>query len=102
LLIKVINGFQPRLIDSLISRKAAPNESVTALITEGLRFLESRTEFWRQQKPIYARRKDASKIQSKVKEARARQTEAKVNKEKERKDKEKSTEDKKANNMTVQ
>jgi len=75
---------------------------VTALITEGLKFLEARTEFWRQQKPIYARRKDASKIQSKVKEARARQTEAKVNKEKERKEKEKTREDKKVSSMAVQ
>jgi hypothetical protein len=35
-----------------------PNEAVQKLISEGLSYLEARTEFWRQQKPMYARKKD--------------------------------------------
>ena len=36
-----------------------PNEAVRQLVFEGLKFLEARTEFWRQQKPLYARKKEA-------------------------------------------
>ncbi|KAJ3379020.1 Tetratricopeptide repeat protein 25 [Entophlyctis sp. JEL0112] len=38
-----------------------PNDRITALVKNALDYLETRTEFWRQQKPIYARRKDHSK-----------------------------------------
>ena len=38
-----------------------PNENVKQLVMEGLNYLESRIDFWRQQKPIYARRKDSFK-----------------------------------------
>lgn len=31
-------------------------EAIYSLANKGLDFLDSRTEFWRQQKPIYARR----------------------------------------------
>ena len=36
-----------------------PNEAVRQLVYEGLKYLEARTEFWRQQKPLYARKKDS-------------------------------------------
>jgi hypothetical protein len=36
-----------------------PNEDIISLIKSGLEFLESRTEFWRQQKPMYARKKES-------------------------------------------
>jgi hypothetical protein len=42
-----------------------PNEQVKQLILDGLRYLESRTEFWHQQKPIYARRKESGGSKSK-------------------------------------
>lgn len=37
-----------------------PNDDISALVSEALRYLDTRTEFWRQQKPIYARRKEHS------------------------------------------
>ncbi len=36
-----------------------PNEQVRQLVLDGLKYFDSRTEFWHQQKPIYARRKDS-------------------------------------------
>ena len=38
-----------------------PNEAVQQLVIDGLQYLEARTEFWRQQKPIYARRKEVAR-----------------------------------------
>ncbi len=35
-----------------------PNEEIRQKISEGLRYLDARLEFWSQQKPIYARRKE--------------------------------------------
>ncbi|XP_065655581.1 putative uncharacterized protein DDB_G0282133 [Hydra vulgaris] len=37
------------------------------LVQGGLSFLETRTEFWRQQRPIYARKKEVRKLKSTVK-----------------------------------
>ena len=31
---------------------------ISALVQEGLSYLDSRTEFWRQQKPMYARKRE--------------------------------------------
>ena len=42
-----------------------PNEDIQNIINQGLDFLESRTEFWRQQKPIYARKKENSQREAK-------------------------------------
>ncbi|KAJ3124217.1 Tetratricopeptide repeat protein 25 [Physocladia obscura] len=39
-----------------------PNDDILSLVKDALGYLETRTEFWRQQKPIYARRKEHSKI----------------------------------------
>ncbi|KAL7754172.1 hypothetical protein RI367_000153 [Sorochytrium milnesiophthora] len=50
-----------------------PNDAIHELVSDGLKYLEARTEFWRQQKPIYARRKEASQIKSKMSHARQRQ-----------------------------
>ncbi|RKP16648.1 galactose mutarotase-like protein, partial [Rozella allomycis CSF55] len=44
----------------------APNDSLSDLINEGLQYLESRTEFWRQQKPIYARKTETKRIHEKL------------------------------------
>ncbi|KAI8848575.1 hypothetical protein BC829DRAFT_393873 [Chytridium lagenaria] len=43
-----------------------PNDEICSLVSEALNYLETRTEFWRQQKPIYARRKEYSKVQAKA------------------------------------
>ena len=37
------------------------------LVQSGLNFLETRTEFWRQQRPIYARKKETRKLKSTAK-----------------------------------
>ncbi|KAI9337886.1 hypothetical protein DFJ73DRAFT_798360 [Zopfochytrium polystomum] len=50
-----------------------PNDDIYSLVSDALSYLETRTEFWRQQKPIYARRKEHSKIQAKAISARNRQ-----------------------------
>ncbi|KNE54866.1 hypothetical protein AMAG_00814 [Allomyces macrogynus ATCC 38327] len=50
-----------------------PNDRIFGLVSDGLKYLETRTEFWRQQKPIYARRKEAAAIRSKMASARNRQ-----------------------------
>lgn len=69
-----------------------PNSTVSGLIQEGLKFLESRTDFWRQQKPIYARKKEAARLHEKVKLAHRRQDEQKESKERERAEKVKQAE----------
>ncbi|KAJ3028485.1 Tetratricopeptide repeat protein 25, partial [Rhizophlyctis rosea] len=50
-----------------------PNNSIVSLVTDALNYLDTRTEFWRQQKPIYARKKEASRLQTKAINARNRQ-----------------------------
>lgn len=42
------------------------------IVKNAIDYLETRTEFWRQQKPIYARRKEYSVIQSKAQSAKNR------------------------------
>ncbi|OUM62120.1 hypothetical protein PIROE2DRAFT_44600, partial [Piromyces sp. E2] len=42
-----------------------PNEEIQSIIDQGLEFLDNRTEFWRQQKPIYARKKEHSQREAK-------------------------------------
>lgn len=37
-------------------------KSLPSFVTSGLQYLDARSEFWRQQKPIYARKKDAEKL----------------------------------------
>ncbi|KAI8609181.1 hypothetical protein BC830DRAFT_1151991 [Chytriomyces sp. MP71] len=49
-----------------------PNDGIASLVSDALNYLETRTEFWRQQKPIYARRKEYSKIIVKAISARNR------------------------------
>ena len=50
-----------------------PNVKVHELVDEALSYLDTRTEFWRQQKPIYARKKDQSKDLAKFINDRNRQ-----------------------------
>ncbi|KAJ3332050.1 Tetratricopeptide repeat protein 25 [Blyttiomyces sp. JEL0837] len=50
-----------------------PNDDIYSLVSDALNYLETRTEFWRQQKPIYARRKEHSRIQARAITARNRQ-----------------------------
>ncbi|KAI9138057.1 hypothetical protein BKA69DRAFT_1094172 [Paraphysoderma sedebokerense] len=59
-----------------------PNEGIRELVQEALRYLDTRTEFWRQQKPIYARKTEAAQIKVKISEAKTRQ----LAKEKEKQD----------------
>ncbi|KAI9203623.1 uncharacterized protein BJ171DRAFT_623115 [Polychytrium aggregatum] len=49
-----------------------PNEEIIKIASDALDYLESRTEFWRQQKPIYARKNERSDLQGKVISARNR------------------------------
>jgi ATPase subunit of ABC transporter with duplicated ATPase domains len=57
-----------------------PNDGIYQLVNEGLRYLDMRTDFWRQQKPLYARKKEQSRIQAKVNNAKTRQGAAKQKK----------------------
>jgi len=41
-----------------------PNENIQKIIDQGLEFFDSRTEFWRQQKPIYSRKKEHSQYEA--------------------------------------
>lgn len=59
----------------------SPKDTIYELVSEGLRYLETRTEFWRQQKPIYARKKEASRIQARVNHAKHRQQAAQQQRE---------------------
>ena len=70
-----------------------PNSTVSNLVQEGLKFLESRTDFWRQQKPIYARKKEASRLQEKVKAAHKRQDVQREEREREKAEKVKAAQE---------
>ncbi|KAH6568059.1 hypothetical protein BASA60_008766 [Batrachochytrium salamandrivorans] len=50
-----------------------PNDEIKGLVNNALKYLEIRTEFWRQQKPIYARKKENSKAVAKTINARNHQ-----------------------------
>lgn len=50
-----------------------PNDRIYSLVSDGLKYLDTRIEFWRQQKPMYARKKEHSRIQAKANNAKARQ-----------------------------
>ncbi len=38
--------------------KDHPDEQIQALVNEGLKYLNTRLGFWRQQNPLYARKKE--------------------------------------------
>ena len=42
----------------LADAKSQQEKSIRDLATEGLDYLDTRTDFWRQQKPMYARKRD--------------------------------------------
>lgn len=39
--------------------------SIYDLVTSGINYLDTRTEFWRQQKPMYARKRDRALMNKK-------------------------------------
>ena len=41
-----------------MEKKLASSQKIQDLCLEGINYLDSRTEFWRQQKPMYARKRD--------------------------------------------
>ncbi|KAJ1554500.1 Tetratricopeptide repeat protein 25 [Cladochytrium tenue] len=49
-----------------------PNNDISAIVSGALGYLDARTEFWRQQKPIYARRKEHRRVLAKAASARCR------------------------------
>jgi len=49
--------------------KSHSNKPVYELVQSGLTYLDTRTEFWRQQRPLYARKKDTGKSSPKKKKA---------------------------------
>ncbi|KAJ3225287.1 Tetratricopeptide repeat protein 25 [Clydaea vesicula] len=51
-----------------------PNPEISNLVNSALIYLEKRTEFWRQQKPIYARKKEQSNVFVKAVSAKNRRT----------------------------
>lgn len=42
----------------MTGRDTSTSQEVKNLILDGLEYLDTRTEFWRQQKPLYARKRD--------------------------------------------
>lgn len=53
--------FSLTILDYIKSHSSKP---VYELVQGGLTYLDTRTEFWRQQKPLYARKKDIGKSAS--------------------------------------
>ncbi|KAI9324855.1 hypothetical protein BDR26DRAFT_880472 [Obelidium mucronatum] len=49
-----------------------PNQGIMNLVSGCLHYLDTRTDFWRQQKPIYARRKEHSRVKERAISARNR------------------------------
>lgn len=60
-----------------------PNEAVRQLVFEGLKYLEARTEFWRQQKPLYARKKDSVRPKTHKSDEHGKKAESEAEKERE-------------------
>ncbi|MBN3296485.1 TTC25 protein, partial [Amia calva] len=56
--------------EDLISGNLRSGLKVQDLILSGISYLDTRTEFWRQQKPIYARERDRKLMQQKWKKTR--------------------------------
>ena len=54
---------QTLLADSTLTGGAGAD--VAAMATSELEYLDKRSDFWRQQKPIYARQKDTIKVKGK-------------------------------------
>lgn len=50
------------LLFSMTDSRTEMGKTVADLVEEGLTYLDTRTDFWRQQKPMYARNKDKCKF----------------------------------------
>lgn len=50
------------LEDQHLPSSGSKSKKLPSLINGGLKYLDGRTEFWRQQKPIYSRKKDAERL----------------------------------------
>nr|CAB3267330.1 tetratricopeptide repeat protein 25 [Phallusia mammillata] len=53
------------LKDDDLVKGSAGGMSIYDLVTSGINYLDTRTEFWRQQKPMYARKRDRMMMQQK-------------------------------------
>ena len=65
----------PLLIHDSIDFSNNPNTQVKVLVDDALKYLDTRTEFWRQQRPIYARKKTAVKLVKPILSSKAPQEE---------------------------
>jgi len=54
--------FQKLMEDQEFVKRKAKNNHIYQLVKGGLEYFETRTEFWRQQKPLYARRVDRQRL----------------------------------------
>lgn len=53
----------PHYLD--LVKGSAGGVSIYDLVTSGINYLDTRTDFWRQQKPMYARKRDRQLMQQK-------------------------------------
>lgn len=51
----------------MTSKRSATSQEITNRVWDGLDYLNSRADFWRQQKPMYARKRDRMQGQMKSK-----------------------------------
>ena len=42
----------------IVDQSTQSGQNIYELVCEGLQYLDTRTDFWRQQKPMYARKRD--------------------------------------------
>lgn len=61
--------------ESLCKDENGKSESIVELIQAGIKYLDTRTDFWRQQKPMYTRKREKSMLRPVTSESIARQIE---------------------------
>ncbi|XP_025086327.1 tetratricopeptide repeat protein 25-like isoform X4 [Pomacea canaliculata] len=58
-------AYLDKLYDSLVSNNTDTDEYIKGRAVDGLEYLNTRADFWRQQKPMYARKRDRQRKQMK-------------------------------------
>ena len=53
-----VNEEHSRFVALCSDRNSESGRNIYQLVCEGLHYLDTRTEFWRQQKPMYSRKRD--------------------------------------------
>jgi len=62
--------------ETLIKDENGKSASILELITTGIKYLDTRTDFWRQQKPMYTRKRERTMLRPATSESISKQIEA--------------------------